>query len=134
METMTHDSPPRRPRGSPLMQRGGPSLNPHGRPPVGRSLASAIRAGIPPAAIVTAALRILESEATSPALRVRTLELLARRGWGDDPRAGLPAAPPPMQAPVEAPVRLGAAPAPGTASEAPEPSGDAAPTGYGWDY
>jgi hypothetical protein len=95
MQTATQDSPPRRPRGA-------PSLNPAGRPPVGRSLASAIRAGIPPAAIVSAARRIIESEPASPAVRARTLALLARRGYGDPARqsasapaqVGVPAAEP----------------------------------------
>lgn len=92
----------RRPRGNPAMRRGAPSVNPHGRPPIGRTLANAIRQRISPHAIVTIALRIVESESAPANVRLRALELLARRGYGaiaglgqlmpQDPADSLPAA------------------------------------------
>jgi hypothetical protein len=75
-------NPPRRRRGNPAMRRGAPSLNPHGRPPVGRTLAAAIRQRVPPDTIVTLALHIVDDTASTPETRLRTLELLARRGYG----------------------------------------------------
>jgi len=65
-----------------MMQRGAPSVNPHGRPRVGRTLASAIRQRVTPTAIVTIALRIVENEDAAPPTRLRALELLAARGYG----------------------------------------------------
>lgn len=72
------------------MRRGAPSLNPHGRPPVGLSLANAVRRRFPPETIVEMAARILEGEAPA-AVKLRTLELLDRRGYG--PRTSSAVAP-----------------------------------------
>jgi hypothetical protein len=68
-------------RGNPAMRKGGPSLNPHGRPPVRLALATAVRERFPAARIVQLAENILAGDA--PALvKLRTLEFLGRRGYG----------------------------------------------------
>jgi hypothetical protein len=63
------------------MRRGAPSLNPHGRPRVGLSLANAIRARFPPEVIVSMAAHILEGDAPAN-IKLGTLEFLAKRGYG----------------------------------------------------
>src|SRR5690349_11848357 len=62
--------------------RGMPSPNPRGRPRVGTTLANAIRERVPPTEIVAHAVRLLESAATPPAVKLRTLAFLDRRGYG----------------------------------------------------
>jgi hypothetical protein len=81
-DTTTQDTHPRRPRGNPAMRRGAPSLNPKGRPRVAESLAAAIRARLSPDRIVDLAVGIIEREGTPAGVRLRTLEALARRGYG----------------------------------------------------
>jgi hypothetical protein len=91
------------------MQRGLPSVNPHGRPPVGRSLASAIRRSVPPQVIVSLALRIVENEEATPPTRLRALELLAARGYGTIAALGQhlpPAQTEPGGAPSSAAIRV----------------------------
>jgi hypothetical protein len=70
---------PRR-RGNPAMRKGAPSLNPHGRPPVGLSLAAAIRKRFPAERLVELADAILAGDAPA-AVKLRTLQWLDRRGY-----------------------------------------------------
>lgn len=75
-------TPPRRRRGNPNMRKGAPSLNPFGRPPVSRALSAMVRAKVPPQMFIAHALRLIESPDTPPAVRLRALEMLERRGYG----------------------------------------------------
>lgn len=76
------DKPRRRP-GNPAMVKGGPSLNPKGRPPCWLALSNAVRARFPAAVLVEMAAHILESDAPAD-IKLRTLEWLGRRGYGPD--------------------------------------------------
>ncbi len=78
--TIATDQQPRR-RGNPLWRKGIASPNAAGRPPAGLSLANAIRRKFSPAFIVELAAGILADPAATVAERIRTLELIARRGW-----------------------------------------------------
>ena len=71
-------------RGNPRMVKGAPSMNPHGRPSVGLSLADAVRRRFPPERILAIAAAILDGDAPA-SVKQRTLEFLDRRGYG--PRA-----------------------------------------------
>ena len=64
------------------MRVGAPSVNPKGRPRVRDSLPDAIRRRVSPEAIVSLALRIVQSERVPAAVRLDALELLAKRGYG----------------------------------------------------
>lgn len=72
---------PKRRGGNPNMRAGGPSLNPHGRPKRGLSLAEAIRERVDPAWIAERAVALAET-AESEATRLAALSLIADRGWG----------------------------------------------------
>lgn len=68
-------------RGNPAMYKGGPSLNPHGRPRVGDSLANAVRQRFSPERIAELAGKLAES-AESEQVRLSALQLLSERGYG----------------------------------------------------
>lgn len=63
------------------MRSGAPSVNPSGRPPVGLALSNAVRARFPPDVIVAMAEHILKGDAPAD-IKLKTLEFLAKRGWG----------------------------------------------------
>jgi hypothetical protein len=81
MDAINPPTPPPRRRGNPLWRKGIPSPNAAGRPPAGLSLANAIRRKFSPAFICELAAGILADPAATVAERIRTLDLIARRGW-----------------------------------------------------
>jgi hypothetical protein len=62
------------------MRRGGPSLNPRGRPRVGESLAAALRHRLPPERIAELAVQLLAGDASAD-VRLAALDWIARRGY-----------------------------------------------------
>jgi hypothetical protein len=68
-------------RGNPAMVAGGPSLNPHGRPRRGQSIAEAIRRRVDPDRIAELAEQLAES-AESETVRLAALSFLADRSEG----------------------------------------------------
>lgn len=64
------------------MIKGGPSINPHGRKPIGTSLAEAVRRKVPPDRIVDEALRRLDDPEESGAVKMAAIVFLAERGYG----------------------------------------------------
>lgn len=71
-------------RGNPAMRAGGPSLNPHGRPRVGASLADAYRSKWPPEKIVEHVGK-LATGAASEQVRLAALQMIAERTAGKVP-------------------------------------------------
>lgn len=63
------------------MRAGAPSLNPRGRPPVGESLANALRSRFPPDRIAELAEK-LATTADSEQVRLSALQLIAERAHG----------------------------------------------------
>ena len=68
-------------RGNPAMAKGAPSLNPNGRPPVRRALATAMRETFSEARIVELA-EDLVLNAKSESVRLAALEFIANRADG----------------------------------------------------
>lgn len=81
MNATTNTAKQPRRRGSPLWHKGMASPNASGRPPAGLSLANAIRRKFSPTFICDLAAGIFADPAATVAERIRTLELIARRGW-----------------------------------------------------
>ena len=74
------ESSTRKRRGGPNMVRGGPSLNPKGRPSVGLSLANAIRRGVTLEDLVAKAVELTHSK--DEKIRLAAIRLLMERGFG----------------------------------------------------
>ena len=64
------------------MRRGGPSLNPGGRPRRGESLAEAVRELVEPAELIGFLLAIMRSPVMRIADRLTAAGQLLDRGWG----------------------------------------------------
>lgn len=70
-----------RPRGNPAMVKGGPSLNPKGRPRAGLALAERIRERLDPDTLLDLAVRVAADETLSPERRLEVLIPLYDRGY-----------------------------------------------------
>lgn len=62
------------------MRRGGPSINPHGRPLLGKSLADALRHRVSAERIAELAVQLLDGDADAD-VKLRALDWIARRGY-----------------------------------------------------
>jgi hypothetical protein len=91
VHTVTPTGNRTRRRGNPSMTRGGPSLNPFGRPRISQSLADALRRRFPVERIVELASAIVADPGTPGRIKLATLEWIGRRGYGLLP---MPASPP----------------------------------------
>jgi len=67
--------------GNPMMVKGGPSLNPAGRPKVGLSLAEAMRKRFPVSRIVDMAEQMF-ADATDERVKMQALQFIADRAHG----------------------------------------------------
>ncbi|MGE0402879.1 MAG: hypothetical protein AB7T06_39605 [Kofleriaceae bacterium] len=68
-------------RGNPRMQRGAPSLNPHGRPRTGESLAEVTRTRVSPEQLVERLVKLADG-AQSEQVRLAATLALGERGYG----------------------------------------------------
>src|SRR5690606_34618384 len=68
-------------RGNPRMRAGMPSLNPHGRPRTGESLAEAAREKVSPEQLVEKLLKLADT-AASEQVRLAALLAIGDRGYG----------------------------------------------------
>ncbi len=80
----TEIAPPKR-RGNPMMVKGGPPLNPHGRPRTGHALAEKVRELVDPAELVSFFLKIKNDPSAKHADRMTAANWLSERGWGKAP-------------------------------------------------
>lgn len=83
-KTKTEIAPPKR-RGNPMMVKGGPPLNPHGRPRTGHALAEKVREMVDPAELVAFFLKIKNDPSAKQSDRITAANWLSERGWGKAP-------------------------------------------------
>jgi hypothetical protein len=69
-------------RGNPAMVKGGPSLNPGGRPKLGHALAEQVRALCDPAEIAAFLVSVMKGPQWRIADRMQAARELLDRGWG----------------------------------------------------
>jgi hypothetical protein len=84
-KAMGDPAPEQKRRGNPAMVKGGPSLNPKGRPRAGLALAERIRERLDPDTLLNLAMRVAEDETLSDARKIEILLPLYDRGYVKPP-------------------------------------------------